>query len=174
MKRKVYISVALVLILVIAMVACGKKAKEEDLESRAFQTKCYNTDGGDTRECASGGKFVVGAGAALLVTPGATVQVPQIQVGSNYPVEYATTGEILYVGITATFTGTTSIVSTTHGMTTAVDAVVCTIVSPDDDAGDPYLCYATITDADVTLNAAQDDGTAATLPGTAHYMIVGN
>lgn len=174
MKRKIYVFAAIVLIIAIALVSC-KKAQDDDIEARAFQTNCYSADGGDRWQCDSGGSMVFGSGAALVVTPGATVQIPALQMGSNYPVEYAANAaELLYVGVTATFTGTTSVVSTTHGMSTAIDSVICTIVEPDDDAGDPFLCYGSVSNLDVTLNAVQDDGVEATIGGTAYYILVGN
>ena len=44
----------------------------------------------------------------------------QLGTGNRYPVEYATSAELAYLGVTAAFTGTTQILSTTHGCTTSV------------------------------------------------------
>jgi len=98
----------------------------------------------------------------------------QIGTGNRYPLEYASASRITYFGLTSTFTGTTQVLSTTHGCSTAVSLVLCGMSTPDDDAGDPAYCVGSVSDGDVTLSALQDDGDAATAGDTAYYIIIGN
>jgi hypothetical protein len=97
----------------------------------------------------------------------------QLGTDNNYPVEHGSSGREIYFGVTAAFTGTTTVLSTTSGIS-VVEAVVCGIDDPDDDAGDSFICKASHTDGDVTITAEQDDGATATeADTTAFYIIAG-
>jgi hypothetical protein len=99
----------------------------------------------------------------------------QLGSGNRYPLEYASASRLVYFGLTSAFTGTTDILSTTHGCTTAVSAVLCAIDDPDDDAGDAFICIGTVDDGDVTINALDTADDASTeVDTTAYYVIVGN
>jgi hypothetical protein len=82
MKRKTRIFMVAILILgILGIVVACKKAQDDDIEARAFQTACYSADGGDRWQCDSGGSMVIGSGAALVVTPGATVSLDNVTLG---------------------------------------------------------------------------------------------
>jgi hypothetical protein len=79
----------------------------------------------------------------------------------------------IYFGTTSTFTGSTTITATTHGLATAVDVAYCWPTTPDDDAGDPYLCDPSWSTTVLTLSVLQDDATAATVGDTVSYLVIG-
>lgn len=122
-----------------------------------------------------GGTYTVANGDNDLGIAGdVEVEGSVVLASAGYPLEYPSAGYTTWFSLTATFTGTTQILSTTHGCTTSVLMVLCTMNTPDEDAGDPFLCVGSVTDGDVTLTAVQDDGTNATLGDTAYYIIIGN
>jgi hypothetical protein len=79
----------------------------------------------------------------------------------------------IYFGTTATITGSTTITAATHGLDTAVDVAYCWPTTPDDDAGDPYLCDPSWSTTVLTLSILQDDATAATTGDTVSYIAIG-
>jgi len=92
----------------------------------------------------------------------------------GYPLEFATGARRAFVGSTSAFTGTTTVLSDTHGCTTAVVLALCQMQDPDDDAGDAFLCVGSVSGTTVTISAFDDAGDPATEVDTvADYIIIG-
>lgn len=160
------------------------------IRTQSYQVPIYKNQGGSKLTFETGAELEMQSGSVFDIQSGTTsgfggnvtvagniTTTGDVVVGSGarYPLEYATANEVAYVGITAAFTGTTSVLSTTHGATTSVDMVICTMTAPDEDAGDAYFCVGSVSDGDVTLTALDDDGgTATEVDTTAYYIIIGN
>jgi len=113
--------------------------------------------------------FAVNNGGAV-VAGGALDVGGTLNYGANdlYAVGYASAGQAIVAGVTATFTGTTTVAS---GLTTVIAAVCVPYTAP---AATAATCYATWSGATVTLRSVKADGVTAGDTGTTvNYMIFG-
>lgn len=86
MRKKVSVSILVILCLFLALLALMPGCKREEAIARGPQTKCYSTSGGDKWVCVSGGEIEMRTGSTLDVQSGATAGIDTLTVGDTLDV----------------------------------------------------------------------------------------
>lgn len=102
-KHRMFLVLAMLLVaLVVFLIACQK----ETPVARGYATKCHFDPGGNKLVCESGGSIELQSGAALNVTPGATVALGGATINGMYPLLYTSNQKVVCGSTTITGTGT--------------------------------------------------------------------
>lgn len=156
---------ALLVLAVVLLVGCKPGHNGNDMGA-SYNTAIYTEQGGAKQVVASGGEIQVESGATLDVQSGASFNI-----GSLYPVGYASAGQQLVYGTTEiTGTGTAA-----HGLTTVTFCAASLGEDPTSGAGEAAMVTTAVSTNTCTLKAWQDDFvTAATEADVAvHWIVVG-
>lgn len=129
-----------------------------------YNVNCYREQGGDKITCASGGEIQVESGATLDVQSGATFNI-----GSIYPLLYATAGYEVACGTTGTFTGTTTV---SVASLSAISYAVATQITDPASTG-AWLTVDQPTTTTLTINSWETDATVGTTGVNGFYCAVG-
>lgn len=163
--RIFYLIIAVMLIITTLLGSLALIAPVDQAQAQ-YNTACYEEFGGVKRVAGSGCEYEFQSGAVVDIQDGATFNI-----GTGlYPLGYASAGQEMVCGTTATFTGTLEVTST--GLTTTTYVIASQITTPA--AGAVFLTVSDPTTSTFVLSSWESDYSAGTTGITAHYCAVGN